>query len=69
MSDMSENVRTVQLFEDSAGQAVHIPDDMRFGGGEVRIRRCGDGLLIEPSLPQQSLEDWLRDLKAYDGPV
>ena len=44
---------TAKLFWSGRSQAVRLPKDFRFRGGEVRIRRHGSAVIIEPLE-----EDW-----------
>jgi len=44
----SGDVREVSLFRNRRNQAVRIPVDFAFDVDRVRIRREGNGLLIEP---------------------
>jgi antitoxin VapB len=39
---------TAKLFQIGGCQAVRLPEEFRFGGNEVRIRRVGFGILLEP---------------------
>jgi antitoxin VapB len=43
-----EPVKTAKLFKSGRSQAVRLPKEFRFEGKEVRIRRVGKGVLIEP---------------------
>ncbi len=61
-----------KLFVNGGSQAVRLPKEFRFEGAEVRIRRVGNGVLIEPlaesawppsyweRLPHLADEDWER---------
>ncbi len=40
--------RTAKLFNNGRSQAVRLPKEFRLPGKEVRIRRVGDGVLLEP---------------------
>ena len=40
--------RTAKLFTHGGSQAVRLPKEFRFNGGEVRIRRDGDKVILEP---------------------
>jgi antitoxin VapB len=44
---------TARLFWSGRSQAVRLPREFRFGGTEVRIRRHGNAVVLEP-IP----EDW-----------
>lgn len=37
-----------KLFKTGRSQAVRLPKEFRFEGESVRIRRVGDGVLLEP---------------------
>jgi len=39
---------TAKLFWSGRSQAVRLPKDFRFPGEEVRIRRRGSGVILEP---------------------
>ena len=39
---------TAKLFKSGRSQAVRLPKEFRFEGKEVRIRRVGQGVLLEP---------------------
>jgi antitoxin VapB len=41
-------VTTAKLFQTGRSQAVRLPKEFRFPGKEVRIRRFGTGVLLEP---------------------
>lgn len=44
---------TAKLFWTGRSQAVRLPREFRFPGGEVRIRRHGSAVILEPVV-----EDW-----------
>jgi antitoxin VapB len=37
-----------KLFRNGRSQAVRLPREFRFDGDEVRIRKVGEGVLLEP---------------------
>ena len=39
---------TAKLFKNGRSQAVRLPRDFRFKGNEVKIRKEGEKLIIEP---------------------
>jgi antitoxin VapB len=41
-------MQTAKLFWSGRSQAVRLPKDFRFGGKEVRIRRRGNAVILEP---------------------
>jgi antitoxin VapB len=40
--------RFAKLFQNGRSQAVRLPAEFRFSGEQVRIRRVGGGVLLEP---------------------
>jgi antitoxin VapB len=40
--------KTAKLFTHGGSQAVRLPKEFRFDGGEVRIRKEGDKVILEP---------------------
>ena len=40
--------KTAKLFRNGRSQAVRLPREFRLEGDEVRIRRVGEGVLLEP---------------------
>ena len=44
--------KTAKLFRNGNSQAVRLPQEFRFPGGEVRIRREGDTVVLEPIITQ-----------------
>jgi antitoxin VapB len=46
-------METAKLFWSGRSQAVRLPKDFRFRGKEVRIRRHGSAVILEPVA-----EDW-----------
>jgi antitoxin VapB len=39
---------TAKLFKTGRSQAVRLPKEFRFAGTEVRVRKFGNGVLLEP---------------------
>ena len=54
---------TAKLFWSGRSQAVRLPKDFRFEGEEVRIRRHGESVILEPIA-----RDWAW-LEAITGPL
>ncbi|WAJ30037.1 antitoxin [Antarcticirhabdus aurantiaca] len=52
---------TAKLFWTGRSQAVRLPKEFRFDGQEVRIRRQGRSVILEPIADDWS---WLDDIKA-----
>ena len=42
------NTDIAKLFQNGRSQAVRLPREFRFEGDRVRIRRVGQGVLLEP---------------------
>ena len=55
---------TAKLFRNGRSQAVRLPREFRFAGDEIRIRRLGSGVLLEPLL---SPDDWFAELDGIGG--
>jgi antitoxin VapB len=53
-----------KLFRNGRSQAVRLPRQFRFAGDQVRVRRVGTGVILEPIL---SPESWFRELDRF-GP-
>jgi antitoxin VapB len=49
---------TAKLFKHGRSQAVRLPKEFRLPGTQVRVRRMGRGVLLEP------MERDIRDIKA-----
>ena len=56
---------TAKLFKSGRSQAVRLPKEFRFEGKEVRIRRHGRGVLLEPM--EVDLDAWFAKLDSYGG--
>jgi antitoxin VapB len=54
-----------KLFQNGRSQAVRLPKEFRFEGDRVRIRRVGNGVLLEPVV--QSTEEWFRKLDEFNS--
>lgn len=56
---------TAKLFMNGRSQAVRLPKAYRFEGTEVRVRREGDKVVLEPVASRPSdVEGWLHDWRA-----
>jgi antitoxin VapB len=49
-----------KLFRNGRSQAVRLPREFRFEGDQVRIRRVGQGVLLEPII--EDPKEWFRKL-------
>lgn len=61
---MAETARG-KLFMSGRSQAVRLPKAFRLPGTEVRVRRVGRGVLLEPL--EFDVDAWLSDLRRYEG--
>lgn len=52
---MSPPERHVKVFRNGRNQAVRIPREFEFRGGEAIMRKEGDRLIIEPAPPKSLL--------------
>jgi antitoxin VapB len=57
---------TAKLFANGRSQAVRLPRQFRFAGGEVRIRRFGLGVLLEPM--EIDADAWFEALDRFQEP-
>jgi len=55
-----------KLFPNGRSQAVRLPQAYRFAGDEVRIRRFGLGVLLEPTSVDPNV--WFNALDQFDEP-
>ena len=62
--------RTAKLFKRGRSQAVRLPDEFRMPGKEVRVRRVGRGVLLEPLEAPFDVAAWFAKLDEYlDEPL
>jgi len=54
-----------KLFRNGRSQAVRLPREFRFAGNHVRIRRVGEGVLLEPVI--QGPAEWFEKLDALNS--
>jgi antitoxin VapB len=57
---------TAKLFMNGRSQAVRLPREFRFPGDQVRVRRFGLGVLLEPT--EIDLEAWFEALDRFEEP-
>jgi antitoxin VapB len=57
---------SAKLFQTGRSQAVRLPREFRFEGKEVRIRRFGLGVLLEPTKIDPNA--WYSALDRFEGP-
>ena len=59
---------TAKLFRNGRSQAVRLPQEFRFEGDAVRIRKVTDGVLLEPLIPD--VDRWFAELDRLNaGPL
>ena len=58
---------TAKLFPNGRSQAVRLPQDFRFEGEEVRIRRFGMGVLLKPA--KIDPDAWFRALDRCEDTI
>jgi antitoxin VapB len=54
---------TAKLFRNGRSQAVRLPREFRFDGDRVRIRRAGNGVLMQPMVTDVSA--WFAELDRF----
>jgi antitoxin VapB len=54
-----------KLFQNGRSQAVRLPREFRLEGDRVRIRRVGQGVLLEPII--QDTKEWFRKLDEFNS--
>ena len=62
---MSEPAKTAKLFKHGRSQAVRLPKEFRMPGTEVRVRRIGRSVLLEPIGVPFDVKAWLAKLDEY----
>ncbi len=56
---------TAKLFKHGRSQAVRLPKEFRMPGTEVRVRRVGQGVLLEPLDAPFDAKAWFAKLDEY----
>lgn len=56
--------RVAKLFRNGRSQAVRLPQEFRFEGDRVRIRRTDQGVLLEPLIPNAA--NWFDELDRFN---
>jgi antitoxin VapB len=54
-----------KLFRNGRSQAVRLPKEFRFEGERVRIRRVGEGVLLQPVIPDTAA--WFAAMERLKG--
>jgi antitoxin VapB len=58
-------IRLAKLFRNGRSQAVRLPQEFRFEGDCVRIRRMDQGVLLEPLIPDVAA--WFQELDRFNA--
>jgi antitoxin VapB len=53
-----------KLFRNGRSQAVRLPQEFRFEGDRVRIRKTDEGVLLEPLISDAA--KWFEELDRFD---
>jgi antitoxin VapB len=53
---------TAKLFMHGRSQAVRLPKEFRMPGTEVRVRRVGNGVMLEPMMTVERIEEIFAEL-------
>ena len=56
---------TAKLFKHGRSQAVRLPKEFRMPGTEVRVRRIGRGVLLEPIDVPYDVKAWFAKIDEY----
>jgi antitoxin VapB len=59
------NEKTAKIFKHGRSQAVRLPKEFRMPGTEVRVRRVGRGVLLEPIDERFDVKAWFGKLDEY----
>ena len=59
---------TAKIFMHGRSQAVRLPKEFRLPGKEVRVRKVGHAILLEPIEKKFNAEAWLAKVQALAGP-
>jgi antitoxin VapB len=54
-----------KLFRNGRSQAVRLPQEFRFEGDRVRIRRIDQGVLLESHIPKAA--EWFDELDRFNS--
>ncbi|HYD06609.1 MAG TPA: type II toxin-antitoxin system VapB family antitoxin [Reyranella sp.] len=58
---------TAKIFMHGRSQAVRLPKEFRLPGKEVRVRKVGNGVLLEPIEKKFDFDSWLAKVQALAG--
>ena len=67
---MTSDIGTAKLFKHGRSQAVRLPKEFRMPGTQVRVRRIGRGVLLEPIDAPFDVKAWFAKIDEYlDEPL
>jgi antitoxin VapB len=55
--------KIAKLFRNGNSQAVRLPQEMRFRGDSVRVRKVGDTVVLEPVII--NVEEWFAEIDRH----
>jgi len=58
-------MRKARIFKSGGSQAVRLPKEFRVPGTQVRVRRIGRGVLLEPLDEPFDVKAWFAKLDEY----
>jgi antitoxin VapB len=58
---------TAKIFMHGRSQAVRLPKEFRLPGKEVRVRRVGNAVLLEPIEKKFDAKAWMAKVQALAG--
>lgn len=56
---------TAKIFQHGRSQAVRLPKEFRLPGKEVRVRRLGNGVVLEPMTSAFNIDAWFEALDGF----
>jgi len=59
------DTKTAKIFKHGRSQAVRLPKEFRLPGTEVRVRRVGRSVLLEPIDDRFDVKAWFSKLDEY----
>jgi antitoxin VapB len=62
---MMPDTGTAKLFKHGRSQAVRLPKEFRMPGTQVRVRRIGRGVLLEPMETPFDVKAWFAKIDEY----
>ena len=55
--------KIAKLFRNGNSQAVRLPQEMRFKGDRVRVRKVGDTVILEPVIT--TVKEWFAEMDRH----